>query len=101
MSESGRSSIVGASVWMLVVSLLLFWLPFVGPLLGGIIGGRKAGGVVRGLLAGRSKSGPDPDFDLQWPRRVRGVMRRATGYARANDSGVMPIRRMPSRYFVT
>ena len=51
MSESGRSSILGASVWMLVISLLLFWLPFVGPLLGGIVGGRKAGGVGRGILA--------------------------------------------------
>lgn len=51
MSESGRSSVVGASVWMLVISLLLFWLPFVGPLLGGIVGGRKAGGVMRGILA--------------------------------------------------
>jgi hypothetical protein len=51
MSGSGRSSIVGASVWMLVITLLLFWLPFVGPLLGGVIGGRKAGGVVRAILA--------------------------------------------------
>jgi hypothetical protein len=51
MSESGRSSIVGASVWMLVISLLLFWLPFVGPLLGGVVGGRKAGGVGRAILA--------------------------------------------------
>jgi hypothetical protein len=51
MSASGRSSIVGAAVWMLVISLLLFWLPFVGPLLGGIVGGKKAGGVARGILA--------------------------------------------------
>ena len=49
--RSGRSSIVGASVWMLVISLLLFWLPFVGPLLGGVVGGRKAGGVERAILA--------------------------------------------------
>jgi hypothetical protein len=51
MSHSGRSSIVAASLWMLVISLLLCWLPFVGPLLGGIVGGRKAGGVGRGILA--------------------------------------------------
>jgi hypothetical protein len=51
MSHAGRSSIVGASIWMLVISLLLFWLPFVGPLLGGVVGGRKAGGVGRGILA--------------------------------------------------
>jgi hypothetical protein len=51
LSTSGRSSIVSASIWMLVITLLLFWLPFLGPLLGGIVGGRKAGGVVRGILA--------------------------------------------------
>jgi hypothetical protein len=51
VSPSGRSSIVAASLWMLVISLLLFWLPFVGPLLGGIVGGRKAGGVGRAILA--------------------------------------------------
>ena len=51
MSASGRSSIVAASLWMLVISLLLFWLPFLGPLIGGIVGGRKAGGVGRGILA--------------------------------------------------
>jgi hypothetical protein len=51
MSRSGRSTIVAASLWMLVISLLLFWLPFFGPLLGGIVGGRKAGGVGRAILA--------------------------------------------------
>jgi hypothetical protein len=51
VSPSGRSSIVAASLWMLVITLLLFWLPFLGPLLGGIIGGRKAGGVGRAIMA--------------------------------------------------
>lgn len=51
MSERGPGSIVGAAAWMLVISLLLFWLPFVGPLLGGVVGGRKAGGVVRAVAA--------------------------------------------------
>ena len=51
MSRAGRSSIFGASVWMLVISLLLFWVPFVGPLLAGVVGGRKAGGVGRAILA--------------------------------------------------
>ena len=50
MNNAGRS-IVGASFWMLVISLLLFWLPFVGPLLGGVVGGRKAGGVARAIVA--------------------------------------------------
>ena len=52
MSSSGRSSIVGAAVWMLVISLLLFWLPFVGPLLGGSSGaGRRAASSGRILAA--------------------------------------------------
>jgi hypothetical protein len=51
VSRSGHSSIVAASFWMLVITLLLFWLPFLGPLLGGIVGGRKAGGVGRAILA--------------------------------------------------
>jgi hypothetical protein len=52
MSEAQRGgSVLGAAVWMLVISLLLFWLPFVGPLIAGIVGGRKAGGVARAILA--------------------------------------------------
>lgn len=37
-------AVVGA-VWMLLISLLLFWLPVFGPLIAGIVGGRKAGSV--------------------------------------------------------
>ena len=36
---------------MFIISLLLFWLPVVGPLLAGIVGGRKAGGVGNAILA--------------------------------------------------
>jgi hypothetical protein len=32
MSQSGRGGIVGAALWMPIISLLLIWLPFVGPL---------------------------------------------------------------------
>jgi hypothetical protein len=46
-----RSSIVGAMLWMLVISLLLFWLPLIGPFIGGLVGGKKAGSVGRGLAA--------------------------------------------------
>lgn len=46
-----RSSILAASLWMVVLSLLLFWLPTFGPLIAGYIGGRKAGSVGRGLAA--------------------------------------------------
>lgn len=51
MKDGQRGGVFGAATWMLVVSLLLFWLPFVGPLVGGVIGGRKAGGVGRAILA--------------------------------------------------
>lgn len=46
-----RSSILAASLWMVVLSLLLFWLPTFGPLIAGYIGGRKAGSAGRGLAA--------------------------------------------------
>lgn len=46
-----RSSIVAASLWMLGISLLLFWVPTFGPLIAGYIGGRRAGSPGRGLLA--------------------------------------------------
>ena len=46
-----QGSIVMAMIWMAVISLLLFWLPLIGPLLAGFIGGRSAGSAGRGLLA--------------------------------------------------
>ncbi len=46
-----QSSIVGSMLWMLVISLLLFWLPLIGPFIGGLVGGKKAGSVGRGLAA--------------------------------------------------
>ena len=51
MSDGQRGSVFLAAVWMLVISLLLFWLPFLGPLIAGVIGGRKAGGVGPAILA--------------------------------------------------
>jgi len=38
-------------VWMLVLSVLLFWLPVIGPLIAGFVGGRKSGGVGNAILA--------------------------------------------------
>lgn len=38
-------------IWMFVISLLLIWLPGLGPLIAGIVGGKVAGGVMRGFLA--------------------------------------------------
>ncbi len=50
MSE-GKGSIIGAIIWMFIISLLLFWLPVLGPLVAGIVGGKKAGGTGNALLA--------------------------------------------------
>ena len=33
------------------ISLLLFWLPVIGPLVAGVVGGKKAGGVMAGIMA--------------------------------------------------
>ena len=46
-----RSSIGAAALWMLGLSLLLFWLPFLGPIIAGVVGGKKAGSVGRAILA--------------------------------------------------
>jgi len=50
MSDT-NGSILLAMFWMFVISLLLIWLPGLGPLLAGIVGGKVAGGVMRGFLA--------------------------------------------------
>lgn len=36
---------------MFLISLLLFWLPVIGPLIAGFVGGKKAGGVGPALVA--------------------------------------------------
>lgn len=46
-----QGSIGSASLWMFVLSILLFWLPIVGPLLAGFVGGRKAGSLGNAILA--------------------------------------------------
>tara|TARA_R110002110_G_scaffold343633_1_gene553672 strand:+ start:297 stop:641 length:345 start_codon:yes stop_codon:yes gene_type:complete len=46
-----EGSVIGGAIWMMVLSLLLFWLPLLGPLLAGLVGGKKAGGVLNGILA--------------------------------------------------
>lgn len=46
-----KGSIVRGSLWMLLLSTLLFWLPVAGALFAGFIGGRRAGGVVRAIVA--------------------------------------------------
>jgi hypothetical protein len=44
-------SVISATLWMFVLSVLLFWLPILGPLIAGFVGGRKAGGVGNAILA--------------------------------------------------
>jgi hypothetical protein len=51
MTEEKKGSILGAIIWMFIISLLLFWLPVIGPLVAGIVGGKKAGGIGSALLA--------------------------------------------------
>ena len=46
-----EGNIVAGMFWMLLISLLLIWLPGVGPLIAGIVGGKVAGGVMNGFLA--------------------------------------------------
>jgi hypothetical protein len=44
-------SIGSAVVWMFVISILLFWLPVIGPFIAGFVGGRRAGGLGNALIA--------------------------------------------------
>jgi hypothetical protein len=47
----GSKGILPATVWMVVLSLLLGWLPFVGPAIAGLVGGMQAGGVTNAMIA--------------------------------------------------
>jgi hypothetical protein len=46
-----RGSVVKAALLMSVVSLLLIWLPIVGPIVAGVVGGRAARTVGKALAA--------------------------------------------------
>ena len=46
-----RGSIGNAMIWMIGLSILLFWMPFLGGLIAGFVGGRKAGKVSEAVLA--------------------------------------------------
>jgi len=37
---------------MSLLSVLLFWLPALGPLIAGYVGGKKSGSVIKALIAG-------------------------------------------------
>ena len=51
MSKEKRGGIASAIIWMFIISLLLFWLPLIGPLIAGVVGGKKAGGVGAAIIA--------------------------------------------------
>lgn len=42
---------MSAMNWMGGLSLLLFWIPVLGPFIAGLVGGRKAGTIRRAVLA--------------------------------------------------
>jgi hypothetical protein len=44
-------SVMAAIAWMFILSILLFWLPIIGPLIAGFVGGRKAGSLSNAILA--------------------------------------------------
>ncbi len=46
-----RSSVLAGSIWMIGITLVLFFLPLVNGLIGGFVGGYKVGGVSRALVA--------------------------------------------------
>lgn len=50
-SSSDRSSVVGGSIWMVGLSLVLFFIPGINGLIGGLVGGYKVGSVGRALMA--------------------------------------------------
>ncbi len=51
--EAGKpkTRLGAAAIWMLVLSVLLFWLPILGMFIAGLVGGRKAGSLGTALLA--------------------------------------------------
>ena len=50
--SANRGSVGSATLWMVGLSILLFWIPTVGPLIAGFVGGRKAGGIGSAIVAG-------------------------------------------------
>lgn len=49
--QTRPGSVGSAIVWMFVLSILLFWLPIIGPFIAGFVGGRKAGTLGNAVAA--------------------------------------------------
>jgi hypothetical protein len=50
-TTDSRSSVVVGALWMVFLSLVLFFLPLLNGLIAGVVGGYKVGGVGRALVA--------------------------------------------------
>ncbi|MFC1593308.1 hypothetical protein ACFL3O_00055 [Candidatus Neomarinimicrobiota bacterium] len=48
---SSKGSIMRGFLWMFFISILLFWLPLLGPLIAGLVGGKKSGGVGNAIIS--------------------------------------------------
>lgn len=51
MTREKETSILASSLWMIGISLLLFFLPAINGLIGGAVGGYKAGSTGRAISA--------------------------------------------------
>lgn len=51
MADREGASVVVSALWMIGISLLLFFLPAINGLIGGAVGGYKAGSVGRAVYA--------------------------------------------------
>jgi hypothetical protein len=51
LGAHARSSVVIGSIWMVGLSLVLFFVPLINGVVGGLVGGYKVGSVGRALLA--------------------------------------------------
>lgn len=46
-----EGNIFSGMLWMIFLSILLFWLPTIGSFIAGFIGGKKAGNLINALVA--------------------------------------------------
>ena len=52
MSEKEHNGSVGTGIgWMFIISVLLFWLPLIGPFIAGVVGGKKSGELGNAIMA--------------------------------------------------